>query len=340
LLFVLGTVALDVAELFLLHESDKKLYEPKRDILIQELVTLVNKFQAWKDEESGPSCVASHGREARPGGALGLAVRAGHGCARCCLRAEARHPNPRTSHSGQQVPSMERRRAPPQAGKGISSRCRGAVHVLSGTGSFARVLSGWGIRCCLGAWAWKDEERRRKLEKEKAHPVPGTEAAPNAPSRQHSRSELLGEADAQPRRRRRLGLDLGLRLRLACFVYQFPVPGPQAPLKRARQHLLLGSLSRNPSPIPTLPSPAPMKADAQPRRRRRLGLDLGLRLRLACFVYQFPVPGSCPRPNAPSRQHSRKRSRPAEDVDSSPAPGTDIRSTPDVLAALAERASW
>ncbi|KAJ5210134.1 hypothetical protein N7491_009944 [Penicillium cf. griseofulvum] len=33
------------------HESDKKLYEPKRDILIQELVTLVNKFQAWKDEE-------------------------------------------------------------------------------------------------------------------------------------------------------------------------------------------------------------------------------------------------------------------------------------------------
>ncbi|KAJ5153911.1 uncharacterized protein N7500_009350 [Penicillium coprophilum] len=33
------------------HENDKKLYEPKRDILIQELVTLVNKFQAWKDEE-------------------------------------------------------------------------------------------------------------------------------------------------------------------------------------------------------------------------------------------------------------------------------------------------
>ena len=33
------------------NESDKKLYEPKRDILIQELVTLVNKFQAWKDEE-------------------------------------------------------------------------------------------------------------------------------------------------------------------------------------------------------------------------------------------------------------------------------------------------
>ncbi|CAG8927112.1 unnamed protein product [Penicillium salamii] len=33
------------------HESEKKNYEPKRDILIQELVTLVNKFQAWKDEE-------------------------------------------------------------------------------------------------------------------------------------------------------------------------------------------------------------------------------------------------------------------------------------------------
>ncbi|KAJ5232497.1 hypothetical protein N7468_005453 [Penicillium chermesinum] len=33
------------------HESDKKLYEPKRQILIQELVVLVNKFQAWKDEE-------------------------------------------------------------------------------------------------------------------------------------------------------------------------------------------------------------------------------------------------------------------------------------------------
>lgn len=33
------------------HESDKKLYEPKRQILIQELVALVNKFQAWKDEE-------------------------------------------------------------------------------------------------------------------------------------------------------------------------------------------------------------------------------------------------------------------------------------------------
>ena len=33
------------------HESDKKLYEPKRQILIQELVALVNKFQVWKDEE-------------------------------------------------------------------------------------------------------------------------------------------------------------------------------------------------------------------------------------------------------------------------------------------------
>ncbi|KAJ5124843.1 uncharacterized protein N7515_008668 [Penicillium bovifimosum] len=33
------------------HESDKKLYAPKRDILIQELVALVNKFQAWKDED-------------------------------------------------------------------------------------------------------------------------------------------------------------------------------------------------------------------------------------------------------------------------------------------------
>ncbi|KAJ5367069.1 hypothetical protein N7541_001010 [Penicillium brevicompactum] len=33
------------------HESEKKNYEPKREILIQELVTLVNKFQAWKDEE-------------------------------------------------------------------------------------------------------------------------------------------------------------------------------------------------------------------------------------------------------------------------------------------------
>ncbi|CAG8008991.1 unnamed protein product [Penicillium olsonii] len=33
------------------HEPEKKNYEPKREILIQELVTLVNKFQAWKDEE-------------------------------------------------------------------------------------------------------------------------------------------------------------------------------------------------------------------------------------------------------------------------------------------------
>ncbi|KAJ5675067.1 uncharacterized protein N7477_005001 [Penicillium maclennaniae] len=33
------------------HESEKKLYEPKRQILIQELVALVNKFQAWRDEE-------------------------------------------------------------------------------------------------------------------------------------------------------------------------------------------------------------------------------------------------------------------------------------------------
>ncbi|KAJ5899904.1 hypothetical protein N7495_004648 [Penicillium taxi] len=33
------------------HESEKKLYEPKRKILIQELVAVVNKFQAWKDEE-------------------------------------------------------------------------------------------------------------------------------------------------------------------------------------------------------------------------------------------------------------------------------------------------
>lgn len=33
------------------HESEKKLYEPKRQILIQELVALVTKFQTWKDEE-------------------------------------------------------------------------------------------------------------------------------------------------------------------------------------------------------------------------------------------------------------------------------------------------
>ncbi|KAJ5971255.1 uncharacterized protein N7479_001173 [Penicillium vulpinum] len=75
------------------HESDKKLYEPKRHILIQELVALVNKFQAWKDEE-----------------------------------------------------------------------------------------------------------RRRKLEKEKAHPVPGTEVAPNALPRQHSRkrSRPVEDVDSFP----------------------------------------------------------------------------------------------------------------------------------------------
>lgn len=33
------------------HENEKKLYEPKRQILIQELVALVNKFQVWRDEE-------------------------------------------------------------------------------------------------------------------------------------------------------------------------------------------------------------------------------------------------------------------------------------------------
>ncbi|KAJ5114496.1 hypothetical protein NUU61_000255 [Penicillium alfredii] len=33
------------------HDSEKKLYEPKRDLLIQELEALVNKFQVWKDEE-------------------------------------------------------------------------------------------------------------------------------------------------------------------------------------------------------------------------------------------------------------------------------------------------
>ncbi|KAJ5936663.1 hypothetical protein N7466_003113 [Penicillium verhagenii] len=33
------------------HESEKKLYEPKRQILIAELVALLNKFQVWKDEE-------------------------------------------------------------------------------------------------------------------------------------------------------------------------------------------------------------------------------------------------------------------------------------------------
>jgi hypothetical protein len=34
-----------------IHENEKNLYEPKRQILIQELVALVNKFQIWKDEE-------------------------------------------------------------------------------------------------------------------------------------------------------------------------------------------------------------------------------------------------------------------------------------------------
>lgn len=34
-----------------IHETEKKIYEPKREILIQELVTLVGKLQAWKDEE-------------------------------------------------------------------------------------------------------------------------------------------------------------------------------------------------------------------------------------------------------------------------------------------------
>ncbi|CEJ57805.1 hypothetical protein PMG11_06484 [Penicillium brasilianum] len=34
-----------------IHENEKKLYEPKRQILIEELVALVNKFQVWKDEE-------------------------------------------------------------------------------------------------------------------------------------------------------------------------------------------------------------------------------------------------------------------------------------------------
>ncbi|KAJ5475293.1 hypothetical protein N7539_008359 [Penicillium diatomitis] len=33
------------------HENEKKLYEPKRKILVDELVALVNKFQKWKDEE-------------------------------------------------------------------------------------------------------------------------------------------------------------------------------------------------------------------------------------------------------------------------------------------------
>lgn len=33
------------------HESEKKQYEPKRQLLIQELVFLVNKFQVWRDED-------------------------------------------------------------------------------------------------------------------------------------------------------------------------------------------------------------------------------------------------------------------------------------------------
>ncbi|KAJ6129607.1 hypothetical protein N7512_002387 [Penicillium capsulatum] len=33
------------------HDSEKKLYEPKRQILIQELVAVVKKFQVWKDDE-------------------------------------------------------------------------------------------------------------------------------------------------------------------------------------------------------------------------------------------------------------------------------------------------
>lgn len=33
------------------HETEKKTYKPKREILVQELVTLVSKLQAWKDEE-------------------------------------------------------------------------------------------------------------------------------------------------------------------------------------------------------------------------------------------------------------------------------------------------
>lgn len=33
------------------HENEKKLYEPKRQILIDELVVLVAKFQVWRDEE-------------------------------------------------------------------------------------------------------------------------------------------------------------------------------------------------------------------------------------------------------------------------------------------------
>ncbi|KAJ5157831.1 uncharacterized protein N7482_008931 [Penicillium canariense] len=33
------------------HENEKKLYEPKRQILIDELVALIKKFQVWRDEE-------------------------------------------------------------------------------------------------------------------------------------------------------------------------------------------------------------------------------------------------------------------------------------------------
>lgn len=33
------------------HENEKKLYEPKRQILIQELAAILDKFQVWKDEE-------------------------------------------------------------------------------------------------------------------------------------------------------------------------------------------------------------------------------------------------------------------------------------------------
>ncbi|KAJ5591856.1 uncharacterized protein N7459_002225, partial [Penicillium hispanicum] len=42
---------LRVMGLHAVHDSDKKLYEPKRQILMQELLALVNKFQVWKDEE-------------------------------------------------------------------------------------------------------------------------------------------------------------------------------------------------------------------------------------------------------------------------------------------------
>lgn len=33
------------------HETEKKTYDPKHEILVQELVTLVSQLQAWKDEE-------------------------------------------------------------------------------------------------------------------------------------------------------------------------------------------------------------------------------------------------------------------------------------------------